>query len=515
MDYLLIAMAAFFIRVLPVIRNDRIDFDTYGHLYYASAIREQKKNPWDSIKIQCWAGENFSHPFLVHWLLGRVKKNIVLTYQKIINPTLDTLFSIFIYQGSIAYFEGSKKIGLICVLLYMFTPMWFSKISMGPRVHNFTPRLITEIAFPMLIYFGLYKSEAGNELQVIVCQILLIMLILNSTKFGVQVIIFMVPIISTINSTPKLTLSAILAIIITTIVSKGKFYNQIRRQVAHLIEYYHSNRKNETSTTDRNRFEKINLRKITSRDEVRKLIYCYLYNNSYTAVITKMPVIVLAIANLVYGISNQQSVFSIGNGVLLSTLIIYFFINQRRFLFLGEAERYLNHISLVIIFEAVAFSQRNNNFLPIYLILAYGILFWAVENSYFVKITNSVKRNLADNEIELILKKIVGEKIVCTYSFHNFCVYRIMLNTHHKVIFPYHMEQKISREFIAKYQYNYPYINLNNIEDMCAETRCNVLIIDNYSADVKELDGIKLEEGGWSRIELSYDVYKLYSKNGD
>ena len=515
MELLLIAIAVFLIRVIPVIRNERIDFDTYGHLYYASAIREQKKSPWDSIKIQCWAGESFSHPFLVHWLLGRIKKDIVLTYQKIINPTIDTLFSIFIYQGSLVYFGGNKKIGLICVLLYMFTPMWFSKISMGPRVHNFTPRLITEIAFPMLIYIALYKTVVGNEFQAIAYQIMLITLILNSTKFGVQVIILMVPIISAINSTPKLILSALLAIIITVIISKGRFYNQIRRQVVHLIEYYHSNKENETSTSNRNRFEKINLRNLTSRGEVRKLIYCYLYNNSYTAVITKMPVIALAIANLLYAISNPQSVFDMGNGVLLSALIIYFLINQRQFLFLGEAERYLNHISLVIIFEAVTYSERNNNFLPIYLILAYGVLFWVSENSYFAKITNSVKRNLADNEIELILKRVVGAKIVCTYSFHNFCVYRIMLNTHHKVIFPYHMEQGISREFMAKYQSMYPYINLKNIKDMCAETKCNILIIDNYSADVTELDSLKLEECGWSRIELSYDVYKLYSKNSD
>ncbi len=513
MELLLIAILAFSIRIAPVIKTERVDFDTYGHLYYASAIREQKRNPWDSINIQCWAGEKFSHPFLLHWLIGRFKKQTFTKYQKIINPALDALFAVFIYYASQLHFGGDKKISVLCVLLYIFTPMWFSRISMGPRVHNFTPRLITEIAFPVLIFIALYREDPGNILHSVLIEVLIITLIINSTKFGVQVILFMVPLIAAITFKHELIISVALAVIVTSIISRGGFFAQMKRQARHLIEYYHSNRRNQTSTTDRNRFIKIRIKKLQSKEEIKKIIYCYLYNNSYTAVIIKMPLIGLALANLINGVSNIQGNPGPGNAILISALMIYLLVNKRRFLFLGEAERYLNHISIVIVFEAVTYAQSNNEFLFIYAILAYGVMFWIAENMNISKFTNSTSRNLADEEIETILTKMVGEKIVCTYCYHNFCVYRIMLNTRHKVIFSYHMKAEVSRDFIAKYQSNYPYINLDNINDMIAETKCNVLIIDNYSANEKNLSGLKLERDGWCRIELSNNVYTLYKKN--
>ena len=264
-------------------KSTRIDFDTYGHLYYINELRCQGRSAWAKIKIKCWAGENFSHPFLLHSLLSFIPKKTLLKYQRFINVVLDSAFCLVVYATSEIIFK-KHEISLVCVLLYLFTPMWFSKISMGPRINTFTPRLFTELVFNILIclLIGLYHV---NKFEFILYSVLLFIIIILTSKFGLQMVFFSVPLISLFLLDIWPFALSILALIIIFIISKGDVYNLFKRQFIHLLEYYKTNLKGKTSISNRNMFVKIRRSDFSTRSAFRKLIYNYLFFNSHTSVI--------------------------------------------------------------------------------------------------------------------------------------------------------------------------------------------------------------------------------------
>ena len=66
--------------------------------------------------------------------------------------------------------------------------MWFSTLSVGPRVTSFTPRLMSEIILSVFFFITVYNLET-SYLNIIFLSSLLATYILMSTKFGLQAII--------------------------------------------------------------------------------------------------------------------------------------------------------------------------------------------------------------------------------------------------------------------------------------------------------------------------------------
>ena len=85
------------IRFLFVFKQTKIDFDTYGHIYFSKEVNKQKAGPFGSIKLKVIGNESFSHPFLWHYFVGKISTKFLINYGKWINLLLDTLFGIFLY----------------------------------------------------------------------------------------------------------------------------------------------------------------------------------------------------------------------------------------------------------------------------------------------------------------------------------------------------------------------------------------------------------------------------------
>ena len=45
-------------------------FDIYGHLCFASTLREQRRGPFGSITLRLVGASAYSQPFMWHWLVG-------------------------------------------------------------------------------------------------------------------------------------------------------------------------------------------------------------------------------------------------------------------------------------------------------------------------------------------------------------------------------------------------------------------------------------------------------------
>ena len=101
--------------------NHRTGFDTYGHLYFAKKIKEQKSGPFNAIKTDVVGSDYFYHHNLIYWMYGAFGIPFLLRFHKCINPLLDSTFACMIYVF-FRHIEVAETTSLYATLLYIFMP---------------------------------------------------------------------------------------------------------------------------------------------------------------------------------------------------------------------------------------------------------------------------------------------------------------------------------------------------------------------------------------------------------
>ena len=457
--------------------------DTYGHLYYLKELKKQKKGPFSGIKTNVIGSTkaSFYHPFLWHYLFKLFHVDFLIKNQKFFNPIIDTLYSSFVFF--VLFQLGfSQYLCSIGVLLYVLTPMWFSTLSVGPRVTSFTPRLMSEIILSVFFFITVYNLET-SYLNIIFLSSLLATYILMSTKFGLQAIILIsIPyILLSFDLSPLY--SIIIGILFSLLISKGKSLNYLKTQFRHLIWYYNQNKKKKMHISNRNSINYL-LEQIDHKDKFFvkfvRFIKLSISTNSFIGLFVKMPIFIFCINSIIQSLNfDNYNVLSKEEALIVSSLAIFLLINISTFLFLGESERYINHISLIIIIYFL--TNYNDSNLPIYL-LTYGLIFWFFEIILLRK--NYFKLKLREDSFEKILNhlKKLNDKVVAIYPYNYLGgVYRIMLETDNKVVFNALIDKKSENYFKKNFDENYPYFRLNNFEKMTKEFNINLLILSNKS----------------------------------
>ena len=238
-DIIILFLFALFMR-LAAIRGEEINqFDSYGHLYYAKELKAQGQGPFGSIKVKVISNEGSSLPFLWHWILGFFSIPFIIKHQKYWNPIIDSFFAILIYM--IALRLGlSNHDSLLAYALYIFTPMWFSRLAIGPRVNSFTPRLSGEIVANLFYIIVCLPIDAPHW-ALLLGGGLLSGYVIASSKFGIQALLFLTPLVSLLLFSWLPLLALALGVLIVSFASKLKFLNHIKKQFSHLKYYFQKN----------------------------------------------------------------------------------------------------------------------------------------------------------------------------------------------------------------------------------------------------------------------------------
>lgn len=315
---------------ISIAHGKKTSFDTYGHLYFAKEVNDQRVGPFGKIQTKVASSKGFKYPFLWHWILGFLPLKLVIRHHKWINPIADVLFSIALYLISV-YSGLEQRTSLLLSVIYLLTPMWFSKMSMGPRIESLTPRLSSEIATNLFFIVTVLPLDIPFAMK-LTLGTLLSAYVIMSFKFGLQAILFMTPFVSlfVFNSIPLI--SAIIAIIFSIVISKGDFLETIKRQITHFTWYFRKNLKEETTLSNRNSWKKLF---ICSGKSVMKLMASnWLFANSFTSVILKMPIYVI---NHISEIVKRTDVSEVGIG----SMVVY----QKRNGCVGKLPRYIHPLA--------------------------------------------------------------------------------------------------------------------------------------------------------------------------
>jgi hypothetical protein len=496
-------------------RNAPIDYDTYGHLYFAKEVKEQKSGPFGEIKVKVIGNDGFSHPFLLHWLIGIFPIDKVLNYQKLINPSLDSLFTVVIYIVS-QHIGFNHENALLISALYIFTPLWFSNKSLGPRITSFTPRLYSEILSNIFFIITVLPLGLSYWAAIIIGTIVSCIAI-SSSKFGVQVLIFLTPIISVLLQSMTPVIALISGFGLAVLLSKGKILHSFKEQYSHLSNYYIKVVNGDTLVSNRNSFHKL----FNSINEYKgisnKLMVVFnrmLVNNSFTGVLLKMPILLISFFLYIYCkfVTDIAVPYHLIMPVLAAT-IVFIVVNIPRFLFLGEAERYLNHVAYFIVASFVLLSIKASMIWLLFCFLGYGLIFWVIESIILTKVLPNIPDNQKKtDEVVVYLQNVKNESIISTYPSHAIGIWRLMLETPHKVISSDLDRKQGVRTKNSWYGNDSRLIDLKVIDRMHNELGVNVLIIDN-----KELmKNIKGWEPSilWTKNEIGFPYYTVYEING-
>jgi len=516
-EILLLTAFALLNRLL-VVKHAPTDFDTYGHLYFAKEVKEQKAGPFGAIVTKVIGSKGFRQPFLWHWIVGLLPGSFdkILQYQKWLNPIIDAVFAILIYC-IVLWAEFGRQIAMYMALLYLLTPMWFSRLSTGPRIRSLTPRLSSELATNL--FFIVTVIPLGMPLLVaILCGACLSFFVIVSSKFGLQAILFLVPLTCLITWDPLSLIAACSGFFIAIILTKGKFFETTQEQLQHLIWYYRKNRKREMFISTRNSFARIRSLKKPGESWYRNLgrqALVAIARNSYISILIKMPILPVVIFVLIFSLVDIRfSVPIFISGPVIAAVILFIFINMPPLLFLGEAERYLNHVAFFIVSVGVISLGAIGQTWLLWIFMAYGFLYWFCETFLLHRFYREYnKRDIIDDRIVSHLKKEVNPLIILSYPYHAVGAFRIMLETPHRVVFPFTIGKESGALFELNYGSEYPYVRLENINQMANELGVNFLI-----ARKKDLAsrGFQAWEppSDWVKLDLGEHIYDIYQKGG-
>ena len=493
-------------RLLPLVHANP-DFDTYGHLYFAKEVKSQKSKPWGGIKLKVWGGGIFYHPFYWHWLVGLFSIDKVLKYQKWINASIDIAFTIFLYLFTLEL-GLSELESLLGVCLYLFTPMWFSQVSTGPRITNLTPRLLSEILLNVAFIVIVINVEQGISFHIIPAMILCSLVVLSS-KFGIQALLFLGIVTGVLMPSLELLLTVVGGFVIAVIVTGGQIVSSLREQLRHLTLYYKKNSSGLAAISNRN--SQLASRFLANFKEKKwqEIIKLLLVTNSYTAVIFKMPILLVLFLFLMLEESSIERMFLVP---IFASVLIYFLVNRPKLLFLGEAERYLNHVALLIVISSVTIASEIQSYWPLWSLVFYGFSYWLAEVFLFTFIRPNKDRDEADKIVEKFLLHDDKPRLILSYPYHAVGVFRIMLCTPHRVIYTVNMNANIRENFVKKFEADYPYIKLEKLNELVAETGVNTLILRRRSLTARGYAEWLPPTQEWTKKELPQSEYDVYER---
>jgi hypothetical protein len=475
-----IALLCFFQRCFFRLLFPRIHgFDAYAHQFITSCLREMKGRFYRPTNTNRYGlpVPDFAYPKLYHLLPSLVPDRLFPLFDRFLGPLLDAVFTLFIYALTL-HLSGDVRAAVWMSLLFIFTPVFSSLISLAPRTSSFTPRGFSELVCNLywLGYLAYLETQGVRWLGLTV---LCGALIICSSKFSFQAITFITAVfcLLTLKLLPLALLLASFSL--AMLVAHKVVWLSLKQQVAHLKWYYIQNIKGLMTVSDRNAIRPV--WKALRKRDIRALVNLLLIHNSYFIAIVRFPWAIFALLLVLMEIWTAGG-FPIraSHALILAAFIIFLLSSLKRFLFIGEAERYLNHVLLPILLASWEQVLPYAGWLCTYGAI-YGLVDLAMA-SYLERKDHKLERS--DNLMNL-LKAQPGICNVLEVPFGLSGGFRILTETPHTWVYPVLWSEE-DREAFNQYMSKYPVIDFNQLDEVVSNYKVHLVMIDMSKLNAPE-----------------------------
>lgn len=474
----------------------RPSFDNWGHTFFVSAVRKQKTGPFRPINVDVVEGGAFNYPLLSHWLLSFLPEHVFKKYIKLVNPAIESL-GLALYLA-VSFSAGVEmKIVLAAGLLYVLTPMIFSKVAIGPS-SNFTTRTYSEIAAGLLLLFA-FLPVSVTPITLSFLMTILVAYIILSSKFGLQFVLLVVLPASIITFNLPLFFGILMSFALSILVSKGAAISIWQEQARHLIWYLGQVRANRIDIANRNGMAPF--RKAFNAGGLKSKIthFCFalVAQNSFAGLVLKFPM-VIAVLLIPWIYQEDVNITAIGFFSLLGVAsFVYLIINTTVLIILGEAERYFNHFTFLILLVFTEWSFGIGEASWYWFAIIWGCLYWLAELLVFGLLglnKPNYDEDAAFDKLTAIAPK--GSVVLC-YPYHVLPPWRLLATSTLRPIFPI-IGAGAGRARLKEME-SYPTIDLSHLEELKSDFSLSFVVAQDSKLDVDAMN--QLAQNGWHSIE--------------
>mgnify|MGYP005991873869 CR=1 FL=1 len=493
----LFLFSLFFRFFLRFVFKKNIDFDTYFHLFLINHLRINGiQNMIETKRFIKPFGLNY--PWIMHFFISLFPRKFDMFFERFFNPFLDSLFTVCLYIVTF-YINESNNQALTVTILYLFTPAMFTTLSMGPRIKSFTPRLFGEIVGGVMFIFE-YLYFLNNNYIYLILAIIFAGFAYLSSKFSVQAIIFISIFLFLFTFDMEYLVVLFGGFILSMILSRGKYLEVLKQQVEHLKWYFIRNIQGKMSISNRNSFKV--LVEYFTKKRYKKVISVLLFENTFIIILTRFPLVYLALYFIYEGyITNEK--LELVDYFIISSFIIFFISSLKWFLFIGEAERYINYMVFFILLKVTLFFEENTLYLIIFIIN--GIIFYIFD---FILLQKKTNKNSVDDALIKWLNCQDKELKIATIPYH-LGGWRIVESTKHNwlygVFFINDNDIKILNSYIKKY----PFFNINKADKIIDEYNLDYIFYNKQALDKNYGEKYEIPTN-LKQIQISENIFALY-----
>ena len=234
-------------------------------------------------------------------------------------------------------------------------------------------------------------------------------------------------------------------------------------------------------------------------------------DHSISSLVLKFPCVLIYFF-LLFESYKSETFHALGtfHGPVYAGMILFTLTSLPLFLFLGEAERYINHISFFVILGVVLMCEALKMEFVSYLLLLYGFIYYCLEICLF-KDKRAASQHAQEKILTFLNNQTAKIKLVI-YPFHAVSIWRVMLETSAKVLYPLNVLPEKKKMITKHFCPEYPFTDLNLLDEMASNVGINLVVIDKGQLSTN-LPGWK-NSNHWEELDLGGQYYSVFSRKG-
>lgn len=481
--------------------------DVYYHFAYVRLIRESgRRVPLRHPRI---LGPGvFGYPALYHWLLSFLSPGAIRLLDRLGGVAFDLVPAAL--ASWLLWRVGAADAGAAAALagLYLVAP-GLTLFHIGPRAFSATPRIFAQTLYALAILVWLMSLppvEALSQTAAAAIAAALFAAILLSSKFGLQNLLFALPVASLLGDVVPLLLALVAAFPLALLLSGGFLLRQLRGQYDHLAWYLKLNRAFVAHRANWRR-----LAEALRRGRFGEFVVEAAWHNPLLSGFVRHLPLFLAVALALRSDgppldAQQQAALAFALAALPPWLITAF----GPFRILGESERYLEFAfpaAWLLLWSAAPPDAR------MWLFIAFALGFLAVyaANLRVLAIAAARADGALLDEVAATLRRFRAPVLLCLHDPES---YRFLWDTDARLC-KYNGDLSLRGEagaFLAWFFWRYPHVHPGRLSEICARYGVDTILLKRQAARrLEEQFGAGYPLAGWE-VVFENGAYQLYRR---
>ena len=506
----LIVLIAIVTRSLPrFICPDARGNDAYYHLHAAQRIKLNRYRIPHTLELYALPGI-YDYPPLLHYVWALFPESWHLQVERFSSAIVDAIYASMVYLVSIYLATGlnaSNDISsrALCItILFLMSPA-LTSVGTGPRAYQGTPRPLGELFFFLSFSATLLYKYESDPLMLLLAGFCGALLLLTS-KFGAQVFFFFHLIVIGYYRELEFLIIPFLSIAFSFLLSKGYYRIIARGHWEHCRYYRNAIVKRFYLVTNKNRWTDLkNLLTNLVKNPVAAA-RTLLMDNTYLIMLIQHPQLfyIPFVWKTIDGSAGLIQTFLAM--WIFAGLIIFILTSLKPFLFLGEAERYLEYVLFPQLFLIAA---TDTFFSFFYYLIIYEIIIYLAYTSIFIYTYSQKAKSLdafkematfinSEPTINKVLPIYLNDAIQLAYDSGKKIAH-----------FPGNLRDQFFKfaEFLFFYAKVYPFPN-ENLQALMKRYHFDTVYFSNEDMHKAQRFGLKYDFQGWD-VKFSNTNFKV------